>query len=179
MVNNYLFFQYIPQHSINIKYSANYNFKFSNGGSNDNESFDSLYHFLQLPEIPHGSVTVYGEIHDIFGVMDTQDVVTSVEQINNEIPNSFKLEQNYPNPFNPSTTIKYSIPRSTEYYSVNQVTLKVFNILGQEVTELVNEVKSAGNYQVQFDASSLTSGIYLYKIQVGKFSSTKKMILLN
>ncbi len=94
---------YFPIYSPTLnkyKYSANYNL-ISNGGSNDNESFDSLYHFLQLPEIPHGSVTVYGEIHDIFGVMDTQDVVTSVEQINNEIPNSFKLEQNYPNPLIP------------------------------------------------------------------------------
>ena len=97
----------------------------------------------------------------------------------------FALEQNYPNPFNPSTKIRYSIPRSTEYYSVLQnVTLKVYDILGNEVATLVNEEKPAGTYEVEFsaesfgNASGLTSGIYFYRLQAGSFTETKKMILM-
>jgi len=80
--------------------------------------------------------------------------------------------QNYPNPFNPSTQIKYSIPKD------GQVTLKVYNMLGQEVATLVNQQQQAGNYTVNFNASRLASGIYMYRIQSGSFSLTKKMTLL-
>ena len=82
------------------------------------------------------------------------------------------MEQNYPNPFNPSTIIKYSIPTS-EF-----VTLKVYDVLGNEVATLVNEEKPAGNYQVDYKSSNLSSGTYFYKITMGKFSETKKMIVL-
>ncbi len=85
---------------------------------------------------------------------------------------SFSVEQNYPNPFNPSTIIKYHIANS-EF-----VSLKVFDVLGNEVTTLVNEVKSAGEYEVEFNAANLSSGIYLYKLQSGNFSQTRKMILI-
>jgi hypothetical protein len=88
------------------------------------------------------------------------------------VPVSFKLDQNYPNPFNPSTTINYSIPKES------MVTLKIFNILGQEVKTLVNENKSAGNYSIRFNASSLSSGIYFYSIKAGNFYQVKKMLLL-
>ena len=87
-------------------------------------------------------------------------------------PNSFTLYQNYPNPFNPSTTIKYSIPRRTN------VTLKVFDVLGSEVATLVKIEQPQGNYEVEFDATSLASGIYLYRIKAGDFVETKKMVLL-
>ena len=90
----------------------------------------------------------------------------------NNLPKSYSLGQNYPNPFNPATVIKFSVPRG------QHVTLKVYDLLGREVATLVNEAKSAGTYTVEFDASQLTSGIYMYRIQAGKFSSTKKMILL-
>ena len=86
--------------------------------------------------------------------------------------NSFGLKQNYPNPFNPSTTISFSIP--TEEF----VNLKVFNVLGQEVATLVNEEKQAGSHSVPFDASTLSSGIYFYKISAESFAETKKMILM-
>ena len=89
-----------------------------------------------------------------------------------EIPASFNLFQNYPNPFNPTTTIKYSLPE------VSKVSLTLFNLLGEEVTTLVNEEKLAGNYTVEFDATNLPSGVYFYKIQAGSFIETKKMILL-
>lgn len=87
-------------------------------------------------------------------------------------PSSFALEQNFPNPFNPSTTIKFTVPQ----YS--KVTLKVFDILGREVSTLINENKSAGDYVVNFDASALASGMYIYKLTAGDFTAAKKMMLL-
>lgn len=99
-------------------------------------------------------------------------VLTGITTINNQIPSKYVVSQNYPNPFNPSTNIKFSIPVS------GIVKLKVFDILGREVASLVNEFKPAGNYAVDFNASNLTSGIYLYKIQSGEFTETKKMILV-
>jgi len=85
---------------------------------------------------------------------------------------SFILEQNYPNPFNPTTTIKFSVPTS------GNVSLKVFDILGNEVVSLVNENKQAGSYEVEFKADKITSGTYFYKLQAGNFIQTKKMVLL-
>jgi len=87
-------------------------------------------------------------------------------------PSRFLLGQNFPNPFNPTTTIKYSIPAS------GYVSLKVYDIIGNEVAKLVDETKPAGNYQIDFDASMLNSGIYFYKMQSGNFMDTKKLILL-
>ena len=87
-------------------------------------------------------------------------------------PDSYNLAQNYPNPFNPVTTIKYSIPES------GNVSLKVYDILGNEVASLVNEEKGPGVYSVTFDASKLSSGVYLYKLQAGSFTESKKMLLM-
>jgi len=87
-------------------------------------------------------------------------------------PFNFSLSQNYPNPFNPSTTIKYSIP-TTEF-----VTLRIYDLFGQEVTTLVNEQKPQGDYSVNFDGSNLASGVYLYKIKAGNFTDSKKFVLL-
>jgi uncharacterized membrane protein len=91
-------------------------------------------------------------------------------------PNSFNLAQNYPNPFNPSTKIRYSIPDVGS--GLAQIVLKVYDILGNEVATLVNEEKPAGVYEVTFDASELSSGIYFYKLSAGSFNETKKMTLL-
>ncbi len=90
----------------------------------------------------------------------------------NEIVKEYALEQNYPNPFNPSTTIRYQIPQD------GIVTLKIYDILGSEVATLVNEQKAAGKYEVNFNASSLASGVYIYKIQAGSFTNSKKMLLI-
>ncbi len=87
-------------------------------------------------------------------------------------PNRFFLKQNFPNPFNPATIINYVIPEKTN------VTLKIFNSLGMEVATLLNEEKTAGSYNVEFDATGLTSGIYFYTLKAGSYSETKKMILL-
>ncbi len=107
----------------------------------------------------------------IFAPQATFDLVTGVET-NGTVVNKFNLEQNYPNPFNPTTTIKYSIPNS------DYVTLKIYNVLGKEITTLVNNNQSAGNYEINFDASNLTSGIYIYQLNAGNNIQIKKMVLL-
>lgn len=89
-----------------------------------------------------------------------------------KIPTEYLLSQNYPNPFNPTTTINYSIPQRSF------VTIKVYDALGKEVAAIVNGNKSAGNYNVDFNAGKLVSGTYLYKFQSGNFTQTKKMILM-
>jgi hypothetical protein len=96
------------------------------------------------------------------------------------LPTEFTLEQNYPNPFNPSTKIKYRVPSviANEVKQSQFVTLMVYDVLGNEVTTLVNEEKPAGSYEVQFDASSLSSGAYFYMLKAGNNIQTKKMILL-
>ncbi|MDP3582399.1 MAG: carboxypeptidase regulatory-like domain-containing protein, partial [Ignavibacteria bacterium] len=96
-----------------------------------------------------------------------------------EIPTGFSLSQNYPNPFNPETVISYTIPSNVKGETIN-VTLKVFDVLGNEVATLVNEFKQPGVYNSTFSTlrSSLTSGVYFYKLQAGGFSETKKMILI-
>lgn len=99
------------------------------------------------------------------------------------LPTKFLLEQNYPNPFNPTTIIKYTIPSQKNPllggdYRGGLITIKVFDVLGNEVARLVNEVKSSGNYEVEFNGNDLTSGIYFYRLSANDFSETKKMILL-
>lgn len=91
--------------------------------------------------------------------------------VKEEIPDKFDLLDNYPNPFNPVTIINYSLPVG------ERVVIKIFDILGREVTQLVNEDKPAGTYSISFDASSLSSGIYFYSITAGKFNQVKKMVL--
>lgn len=97
--------------------------------------------------------------------------ITGVED-DLSIIKSFSLSNNYPNPFNPSTTIKYSIPEQSN------VSIKVFDVIGREVSTLLNKKQQQGNYEVEFDGSYLPSGIYFYRLQAGDFVETKKMILL-
>jgi len=103
---------------------------------------------------------------------DGQATYSKEVSINAINPVEFSLSQNYPNPFNPSTVIKYSVAKA------GIVSLKVFNTLGQQVANLVNEVKAPGNYEVNFNAGNLSSGVYLYEIKAGEFNVTKKMLLL-
>ena len=96
----------------------------------------------------------------------------AVTPVGTNIPSKFTLEQNYPNPFNPNTNIKFSLPKATN------VQLVIYNSMGQEVKSLVNEFKNAGSYSVDFNASSLASGTYFYKLITGDFVETKKMTLI-
>ena len=97
---------------------------------------------------------------------------TGINLISGEVPSDYNLSQNYPNPFNPTTNIKFSIP--TQGF----VTLKVFNSLGKEVATLVNGNTNVGTYEVDFDAGSLTSGVYFYRLQSDNFTETKRMMLI-
>ena len=103
---------------------------------------------------------------------DSTNYVTGVETNDGFIPAEFKLEQNYPNPFNPSTLISYSLPKAS------LVSIKVYDVIGREVTEIVNEYQEAGKYVLPFTANNLSSGVYFYKIKAGEFSATKKMNLI-
>lgn len=97
--------------------------------------------------------------------------VSGIKKINN-ISDDYKLYQNFPNPFNPATIISYKLNQS------GYVTLKVYNLVGQVVKTLVSEYQEAGTYSKQFDASVLSAGIYLYKLQVNNFTSVKRMTLI-
>jgi photosystem II stability/assembly factor-like uncharacterized protein len=107
-------------------------------------------------------------------------VSVGINPISNVVPDKYFLFQNYPNPFNPTTTIKFSIPSlsSTHVLGGNLVTLKVYNILGKEISTLVNENLKAGEYEAIFDANNLPSGIYFYRLIAGDFTNVKKMLII-
>lgn len=119
-----------------------------------------------LSSLPYDSLTWGNPFYGITGTKDNQ---------HSSIPDKFKLYQNYPNPFNPATVIKYSV---TANETMNKITLRVYDVLGSEVATLVNEEKPAGVYEVTFDASRLSSGVYFYQLKAGSFIQTKKMILM-
>ncbi len=106
------------------------------------------------------------------------DNATSVNE-NQKLPENYELYQNYPNPANPSTKISFGLPRESD------VSLKIYNALGEEVTQLVNQKLNAGYHEIEFNDIDLSSGIYFYRLHIftpglkGDFSQTKKMILLN
>jgi photosystem II stability/assembly factor-like uncharacterized protein len=105
-------------------------------------------------------------------VVKLNGIPVGVSSNNNEVPNSYILSQNYPNPFNPQTTISFNIPSS------GITSLAVYDIMGREVTVLVNEMKTAGRYSVTFDGTNLSSGVYFYKLTSGTFVESKKMLLI-
>ena len=141
-----------------------------------------LYYFNEEMDLKKSSL-VSKELDKLFpgseGALDAHRMLGDISNENdnkkvlsNDIE-SGKLEifENYPNPFNPATIINYSLPVD------EKVIIKVYDILGREVAELVNEFKTAGNYSVNFEASSLSSGVYFYSISAGNFHQTKKMVL--
>ncbi len=107
------------------------------------------------------------------GLILKYNSTTDINEKNlNIIPNNFTLDQNFPNPFNPTTTINYAVPKASK------VTIKVYDVLGNEVASLVNEEKNAGSYSINFSAAKLSSGTYFYRMTAGSFAETKKLILL-
>jgi hypothetical protein len=92
--------------------------------------------------------------------------------VGTQLPARFALFQNYPNPFNPSTKIRYELPTQV------RVTLTIYNVLGQQVTELVNEEQAPGRYEVHLNAQSFASGLYMYRLQAGDFVQTRKLLLI-
>lgn len=109
---------------------------------------------------------------DSVHVLWKKTVTTGVARADQQLPTCFSLSQNYPNPFNPSTTIRYELPKAS------RVSLKVYDVLGQEVSTLVDEEKPAGTYEVHFSTQNLSSGMYVYRLQVGDYVAAKKLILL-
>lgn len=134
----------------------------------DNSSNDQIFTFT-FDKIPD-SLTFDPNNNIVLkqGVTTKASSVTAGQ----EFPLRFTLEQNFPNPFNPTTEIRYQISNASD------VTLKVYNVLGQEVATLVSEKKSPGKYTVNFDGSNITSGVYFYRLTAGKFVSTKRMVLI-
>ena len=104
--------------------------------------------------------------------VDVGDTLLAVRDDNNNIPLAFALIQNFPNPFNPVTHIEYRIS------NFRQITLKIYNVLGEELATLVNEPKPAGSYSVVWNAENYSSGIYIYKLSDGLHSTVKKMLLV-
>jgi hypothetical protein len=138
------------------------------GAENDVADFISI-------DLSTGVGTIIGSVgfKSILGLAFSESGITSVEDDgNSSIPYEYALRQNYPNPFNPSTIINFVLPEKSF------VDLRVYNILGKEVETLVLDEKPAGYHEVQFTAQGLPSGVYLYKLKAGKFSETKKMILV-
>jgi len=136
------------------------------------------YKWWALDSIPNGSdykvkvTTLDGSFEDMSEINFTIIYIpVNVEQIE-EITADYRLEQNYPNPFNPSTIIRYSIPIQSK------VNLTIYNSIGENIAEIIDLTQNAGSYEVEFDGSELSSGIYFYRLQVGSFIETKKMILL-
>jgi hypothetical protein len=102
---------------------------------------------------------------------DSSNGATAVAQ-SSTTPMTYVLRQNYPNPFNPSTTISYDLPKQSH------VTIQIYDILGKEITTLVNETKNVGSYKVVWNASRLSSGVYFYRMTAGSFSSVKRLLLI-
>ena len=123
------------------------------------------------------NLIILGDLHSAVVIIDSLNSLVGIVDKNMDIPSQYKMSNCYPNPFNPTTTINYQIPE------LSFVTLKVFDVLGNEIAALVNEQKSPGNYSINFDGGSLTSGVYFYQLRSGSpkgqaFVQTKKMILL-
>jgi len=154
---------------VEYKYSINFGDAVNNGGGNDNEAGFADNHILQMTRFMTGATTV-----DTFGRMGVSRL-TNVTGVSGEVvkPTTYSLYQNYPNPFNPVTRIKFGLPE------MSKVTLKVYNVIGQEVaTILENKELGAGYYEYEFNGMNLPSGTYIYRIQAGNFVQTKKMMLI-
>ncbi len=104
-------------------------------------------------------------------------ILTGIKGTNNQIPVDYQLYQNYPNPFNPTTKIRFNVP-SVVVQNIQPVKLIIYDILGREIVNLVNEKLKPGTYEVDFDGSRYSSGVYYYQLKTGSFIDIKKMILV-
>ncbi len=118
------------------------------------------------------SVTVLKQLSDVAKNLCQNGFVIGINPISNEVPNTFNLYQNYPNPFNPVTKIKFALPKS------GNVIVKIYDVIGREVTTLVNEKLNAGIYSVDWNGANSPSGVYFYKLQSGEYTDTRKMVLV-
>jgi hypothetical protein len=131
-----------------------------------------LNNFVQM-DLVYSGTTVYAYAFALSGqVIKLIESPVGIQPIAGNTPTQYSLGQNYPNPFNPTTKIDFAIPKSSI------VTVKIYDILGHEIKTLVNEYKTAGIYSIEFDASSLSSGVYFYTIHAGDFTASKKMTVI-
>lgn len=141
----------------------------SSGGAGwINNQETSQTELTQVSFVGANQVFIGGDL----GYMCTNSALTSIQPVNNAVPERFTLQQNYPNPFNPSTKIEFSVPKS------QNVKLTVFDITGKTIAELVNTDLNAGNYSIPFTSEGLSSGVYFYRLNTNEFTETKKMILI-
>ncbi|MCY7362117.1 MAG: T9SS type A sorting domain-containing protein [Ignavibacteria bacterium] len=144
-----------------------------NGGSNWTTISSGLLGHGGGILVPDRGYIIAHQGNNVYKLNVQYTVITSIsENVITGTPTEFNLSQNYPNPFNPTTNIKFDIPNS------GNVSLKVYNELGKEVNNLINSYRSAGKYEINFDATNLSSGIYFYKLETGDFTATKKMLLV-
>ncbi|MEO6694199.1 MAG: T9SS type A sorting domain-containing protein, partial [Ignavibacteria bacterium] len=118
------------------------------------------------------NLLVTGHCGNYMTTVKWSQIITNISTVSNQIPDGYKLYQNYPNPFNPSTNIQFDLPKD------NFATVKIYDLLGKEVTTLINEYKKAGSYVISFNGNNLSSGIYYYSIETGNFNQVRKMILI-
>jgi hypothetical protein len=123
-----------------------------------------------------GAITVSGAYYDYATIKYTQQI--GIQIISTEIPKSYALYQNYPNPFNPSTKIKFEIPFSPFEGGKGDVKLVVYDVLGKEITILINQLLQPGTYEVEWNGSNYPSGVYFYKLFTSDFTETRKMVLI-
>ena len=157
-----------------VKVIENNNQEFGDINPGENRESPNWY-FFYVDSIPRNlnfdfKLNIYSNGY-LFWQKDTS-VVVGIEVSESALPRTYELYQNYPNPFNPVTVIKFDLPKTS------QVSLKIFNILGEEVTTLVSGQLLSGSYQYEWDASGLASGVYLYRIEAEDFVETRKMILM-
>jgi hypothetical protein len=159
-----------------VDFFPNGNILIGNGATSSVKLFDSNGNYIE-EFIPSGSGNLLTPNGIVIRELNPSSV--SGDEHTSNI-STFVLEQNYPNPFNPSTKIKFTIPSIIASVAKQSqlVTLKVYNVLGKEVATIVSEELPAGEYEVEFDASNLTSGIYFYQLKAGSFVQTNKMIFL-
>jgi len=166
-----------------IDFGVTYTFKYDREGNLIwKHIYDMPHSIFENPQKifldDSNNVMIAGDYRDstngsnLFLMMLSQKLKTDIPSSENVIPIQYLLSQNYPNPFNPTTTISYTIPKN------GFVNLSVYNTLGEKVSNLVNEEQLVGSYKVDFNASSLTSGVYFYTLQTNDFVETKKLVLV-
>ena len=148
----------------------------TNGGNN--WIVQSTGSTVELWSVDFANDSVGYAIGDNVVLKTTNGGVTFESNISNIVPDKFVLYQNYPNPFNPETKIKFDIPMDSRIRRNDKVVLKVFDILGKEVTVLINEIMQPGTYEIKFDGTNFSSGIYFYNIEINNNAEVKSMILL-
>src|SRR5690606_26033282 len=136
---------------------------------------DTSNYSYKLSNLKPGTSLV--EIFQVFENLREIKLISQTIRVEDELPLEFSVAQNYPNPFNPSTKIKFSIPSNVNRETSN-VRLIVYDILGRQITTLVDEQLSSGVYEIEFNANELSSGVYFYKLTSGNFVETKKMMIL-